>query len=189
MAWLEPTAAVLLIANGLLLARRSLLNFPVGIAGVVLYAVVFYRARLYSDVLLQGFYVVVQAWGWRSWSRVQHVEGEVVVTRMPRGEQVGYAAAIGLATAGWGALMHRYTDAAAPWLDAGIAMTSVVAQILMTRRRLESWYLWCGVNVLSVALYASRGLWITAVLYVGMLAVSLVSLRLWQQASQRAPAS
>ena len=81
--------------------------------------------------------------------------------------------------------MHRFTDAAAPWLDASVAMTSVAAQLLLTRRTIDTWYLWVAVNALSIFLYASRGLYITMVLFCAMLVLAVWSLLAWQQAEQR----
>ena len=184
MSPLEAAAAALIIANQWLLVRRSVWNFAFGIAGVVTYAWVFYGARLYSDALLQVFFLVVQLYGWQRWARRKAREGDIAVLRMSPSARVRWLAAIVVLTTGWGGFMHRFTDAAAPWLDAGVAMTSVAAQILLTRQRIENWYLWIAVNIMSVALYASRGLYVTMVLYVGMLVLSLVALAAWRRAER-----
>lgn len=184
MSPIEAVAAALVIANQWLLVRRSLWNFAFGIAGVAAYAWVFFDARLYSDALLQLFFLVVQLYGWRRWAGRKARDGDVAVLRMSAAAQVRWLVAIAALTAGWGWLMHRFTDAAAPWLDAGVAMTSVAAQILLMRQRIENWYLWIAVNIMSVGLYASRGLYVTMVLYVGMLVLSLVALVAWRRAER-----
>jgi nicotinamide mononucleotide transporter len=58
-----------------------------------------------------------------------------------------------------------------------------VAQVLINLRMLESWPLWVGINIVSVGLYASQALWVTAALYVAFLAVALYSWREWQRAA------
>lgn len=184
MSPVEAVAAALIIANQWLLVRRSIWNFAFGIAGVLTYGWVFHHARLYSDALLQVFFVIVQLYGWQRWVRRKAAEGDIVVLRMSRDSQARWLAAIAVLTAGWGWLMHRFTDAASPWLDAGVAMTSVAAQILLTRQRIENWYLWIAVNIMSVLLYASRGLYVTMVLYVGMLVLSVVALIAWARAER-----
>jgi hypothetical protein len=40
----------------------------------------------------------------------------------------------------------------------------VIAQILMMRRKLESWWVWLLVNTVAVPLYYSRGLHLTSIL-------------------------
>ncbi|WP_369405737.1 nicotinamide riboside transporter PnuC [Sphingomonas asaccharolytica] len=188
MSPLEGVAALLILANVWLVARRSIWNYAFGIAGVVIYGAVFFRAKLYSDMLLQAFFLVVQLYGWRQWRRSQIDSGDVVVERLTTSARLGWLAGIVVAVAGWGWLMHRFTDAALPWWDASVAMTSVAAQILMSVRKLENWWLWIAANILSIGLYATKGLWITAALYVLLLGISIWGLARWRAARQGAAA-
>ena len=79
---LEATACVLGIACVALAAMRRVWTFPFGIGSVALYAVVFFDAKLYSDALLQLFYVAVNAYGWWNWQRSQEGAGAVIVETM-----------------------------------------------------------------------------------------------------------
>ena len=72
---IELIAAALGLANVVLIARRTVLNYPFGIAMVSLYAVIFRAERLYSDALLQGFFLVLNAWGWWLWTRHRDAAG------------------------------------------------------------------------------------------------------------------
>ena len=182
MTGLEIIAASLGLVNAWLLVRRSVWNYAFGIAAVTLYGWIFFHAKLYSEVLLQVFYVGVQVYGWRHWAASKTAFGEVIVLRLTWAARAGYVLAIAMATAGWGWVMHRYTDAAAPWLDAGVAMTAVVAQWLLTRRKIETWYLWIAVNAMSIVLYASRGLYVTLALYCLLLGFAVWSLMAWLDA-------
>ena len=182
LPWLEAVAAGLGLVNAYLLVRRSIWNYAFGIAAVTLYGWIFFQARLYSDTLLQVFYVAVQVYGWSNWASSKMAFGEVVVLRLTWAGRVAWILGIVAATAGWGWVMHRYTDAAAPWLDAGMAMTAVVAQILLTQRRIETWHLWIGVNVMSIVLYLSRELHVTAGLYCVLLVFAAWSLLAWRNA-------
>jgi nicotinamide mononucleotide transporter len=188
MSPVEGVAALLILANVWLIARRSIWNYAFGIVGVVIYGAVFFRAKLYSDMLLQVFFLVVQLYGWRQWRRSQVDAGEVVVERLTVRARLGWFVGILVAVASWGWLMHRFTDAALPWWDASVAMTSVVAQILMSVRKLENWWLWIAANLLSIGLYATKGLWITTALYILLLGISIWGLARWRAARQGAPA-
>jgi nicotinamide mononucleotide transporter len=182
---LEILAALLVLINIALVARRSVWNYPFGIVAVALYAVVFLEAKLYSDMLLQGFFLVLNLYGWMNWRRSRAQAGEVVVLTLGWSARVAWLAAVGAAILGWGWLMHRLTDAAAPWWDAGVAITSVAAQLLLARRYLENWVLWIAVDVVAVPLFAWRGLWFTSGVYVALLGLSIWGMLDWHRARER----
>ena len=64
MGGTEIAAALLGVINVLLVVRRSVWNYPFGIAMVALYFFVFREAKLYSDALLQIFFFLIQLYGW-----------------------------------------------------------------------------------------------------------------------------
>jgi len=188
MSPVEGVAALLILINVWLVARRSIWNYAFGIAGVAIYGVVFFRAKLYSDTLLQVFFLIVQFYGLWQWRRSQRDAGEVVVERLTRTARLAWAAGIVLAILGWGWLMHRFTDASFPWWDASVAMISVAAQYLMSVRKLENWWLWILANLVSIGLYAAKALWITTGLYVLLLGIAVLGLARWRAARQGAEA-
>ncbi|MEG3087288.1 nicotinamide riboside transporter PnuC [Sphingomonas sp. PB4P5] len=186
MCPLELLAALLVLINVALVARRSVWNYAFAIAGVALYALVFYQAKLYSDMLLQGFFLVINLYGWRHWSRSLATAGRVSVSRLTPAARAVWLAGIALATFAWGSAMHRLTDAALPFVDAGIAMTSIVAQILLSRQKLENWLLWIAVDLVAIGVYAARDLRVTALLYVLLLGISIWGLIDWRRAERAA---
>lgn len=182
---IEILAFALGIVNVTLVVRRSVWNYPFGIAMVCLYAVVFAEAKLYSDVILQGFFVVVNGYGWVKWARAREETGEIAVERMTPAARAQCVAGCLIASAAWGTLMHRHTDAAMPWWDAGIAVFSIAAQILLARRRIENWVLWIAVDIAAIGLYAAKGLWLATLLYATFLLLSIWGLADWSRSLAR----
>jgi nicotinamide mononucleotide transporter len=185
MNWLEWVAAALGVANVALVVRRSVWNYPFGIAMVALYSYIFYREYLFSDALLQIFFFVVNIYGWANWLRSKANAGEVVVVVLSWRARAAWAVGCVAATAGWGWLMYRYTPAAYPWWDGSVAMLSVAGQILMSRRYLENWWLWIAADLAAIPLYAVKGLQVTAWLYLLFLLLSIAGLIGWQRARGR----
>lgn len=185
MSTLEATAFVLGIVTVVLVVRRSVWNFAFGIVSTALYAFVFVEARLYSDTLLQGFFIVVNAYGWTMWRRSEAAAGEVMVETMPARDRITWSLAWLVASVGWGAAMANLTDASLPWIDAGIAAASIAAQLMMAKRLIENWIVWIAVDIASVGLYAAKGLWLTVILYVIYLALSVWGLNDWRAAWRR----
>ena len=184
MNLLEIIAVALGIANVGLLVRRSIWNYPFGMAMVALYLVIFWQARLYGEAGLQVFFFVVQGWGWWLWARAGGLAQMVRVDWMgwrARGVAIALVAGSSLGI-GWA--MARFTDAALPYADATIAGASVVAQVLLALRRVENWALWIAIDVLSVWVYVSRELYLTAGLYVVFLGMAIAGLIAWARAAR-----
>jgi nicotinamide mononucleotide transporter len=179
---IEYVAAGLGVINVALVVRRSVWNYPFGLIMVSLYFFVFFEARLYSDALLQIFFFVVQLYGWRNWLRAKQAAGEVPVAVLTPPERLAWAAATAAASLAWGLGMTRYTDAAAPMIDAVIAGMSIAAQILMARRLIENWVLWVVVDAIAIGLFASRGLYATSALYALFLLLSIIGFVGWRRA-------
>jgi nicotinamide mononucleotide transporter len=182
---IEAAAALLVLVNVALVARRSVLNYPVGIVAVSLYGWVFAQARLYSDAGLQGFFLLLNLYGWWNWRRCREETGTVVVASLSGGARVAWAGGIAAVTLGWGMFMHRYTDASLPWWDAAVAMFSVAAQVMMARRQWENWVLWIAVNILSVGLYSAKGLWPSTAVYSVLTGLALWGLGDWLRAQRQ----
>jgi nicotinamide mononucleotide transporter len=166
MSAAEIWATLLGVVGVSLMIRQNVWGWPVGLAQVTISAWVFFQAKLYSDVLLQGFFFAIQAYGWWHWRHGRGVDrSELPVTRLRARTIVAWAAAGGLATAGWGEFMRRTTDAALPHWDAFILVFSVIAQWLQARKRLENWGGWMIVNAVAVGVYWAKDLRLFAGLY------------------------
>lgn len=183
MSGLEWIATLLGIACVALAARRSVWTFPAGIASVALFGMVVFQARLYSDALLQLFFIGANVYGWMNWARARVATGDVVVSRLPPRERLLWLGGIAAAAMLWGWGMHRLTDASYPWWDAAIAAASVAAQILMAQRRVENWWLWIAVDLASIPLYLAKGLMLFAFLYVVYLLLAIAGLLAWRRAA------
>ena len=182
---LEWVAAALGLVNVALVVRRSVWNYPFGMLMVSHYFFVFSEAKLYSDALLQIFFLGLQLYGWRNWLRSKGEVGEVAVARLEPRQRLGWIAATVLASLAWGMMMARFTDAALPFADAAIAGMSVSAQLLLSIRRIENWLLWILVDALAIGVFASRGLFATSTLYAVFLAMAVSGLVSWRRAELR----
>ncbi len=165
MSALELIAAALGFICVWLTIHRHIACWPTGLAMVLLYIAIFYRAKLYSDMLLQIVYVFLQIYGWHAWLRGGPQRTPLVVRRMPSWQLWPWAGFCVAGTGTLGRLMHVYTDASFPYVDALTTVSSLVAQWLMGRKVRESWLVWIFVDVISIGLYVAKELYPTAVLY------------------------
>ena len=185
MSYLEALAALFGVANILLIVRRSVWNFPAALVMVSLTGVVLWEAKLYSDAGLQVFFFLVNILGWVLWARNRGAAGEIMVDRLGVVGQIVWITLAMAATYGWGLFMALNTDATNPWWDASVAMLSIAAQILMTRRYINNWHWWIVVNILSIGLYWQKQLYVFTGLYVIFLGMAVWGLIEWRRAEAR----
>ena len=69
MTHLELWGTLLYLWSVWLVGRGSVWTWPVGNVAVVLYAVLFWRIRLYADLAEQGYFLVAGCYGWWAWLR------------------------------------------------------------------------------------------------------------------------
>ncbi len=187
MTWIELVAAILSALGVWLTARRHPLCWPVGLVSVLIYAVVFMDARLYSDTLLQGAFGVMLVYGWIRWMQHLDATGHVRITSLARGAALRHLGVGVVGALALGYAMQRWTDAALPWLDAALAAFSLVAQWWEARRHTAAWWLWIAVDVVYIGVYLYKDLHITALLYLGFVALAVIGLRAWRRALHAPP--
>jgi nicotinamide mononucleotide transporter len=162
----------------LLAARRHVATFPVGIANNVVFLVLFAGSALYADAGLQVVYLALGVHGWLAWARREPRRRFVRST--PRSAVLPLVAAglAGTAVLSW--VLAAYTDSTTELADAATTAGSLVAQYLLNRRWRETWLVWIAVDVGYVGVYAVKGLWITALLYLLFIGLCVDGWRAWR---------
>lgn len=181
MTIIEAVATLFGIICVWLTVKQNIWCWPTGLIQVLLYIFVFYEAKLYSDVILHIFYVVINIYGWYHWLNGKHNKEELKVTI--EGKLIGiWLILCVVGTFCWGHLMYRFTDASLPYLDSFIATASIFAQWLMAKKKLESWFFWIAVDIVAVCVYWIKGLYLTTGLYSIFLILATLGYFEWRKA-------
>lgn len=168
-----------------LLIRRNIWSWGFGLLQVTLYVWIFYQNKLYSDTVLHIFYVGFQFYGWWNWRHHKDVKAELVIEGTSL-RDLGIWTAVSLISAVViGFLMDRYTDASFAYGDAFTTSTSLVAQLLLTRRHLLNWSFWIAVDIVAIVIYFQKGLYPTSLLYITFLIMSAIGQYSWWQQYKR----
>ena len=189
VSWLEVIAFCLSVARVGFNIRVHPLAWPLAIVSSLMYWALFWNSRLYGDATLQLFFAAMGAWGWWQWVRGTQRDGRRLQVRAL--SPSGRWAALGALALGWplvGLFLETWTDTDVPWWDAFPSAASVIGQWLLGRKYLDNWTAWTVVNVVSVALFAYKGLWLTSLLYGLFLGMSVAGWRAWR-AQLHAPAT
>lgn len=191
VTWAEIVAFALALWMVALNMRVNPLAWPLAIASSALYGALFLEFGLYGEAALQLVFIGVAGWGWWQWLHGRQADGEALRVRHlgRRGRWLVWLATLAAWPAvGW--LLLRYTDSTVPWLDALPTVGSLAGQWLLARQYVENWPAWVLVNLVSVALFATKGLWLTVLLYILLALLAAAGWRGWAQraAAPTAPA-
>jgi nicotinamide mononucleotide transporter len=183
--WMEVAGFVTTVLGIWLTTRRTLLCWPVILAADVFYLIVFYRAQLLSDALLQIFFLIFTVYGWWHWWRGVREDGEVRVAPLAMPSLLLAVAAGAAGSFVLGELARRL-HAALPFLDATLTSFSLVASWWQARKHTASWWLWIVVDLIYIGEYLYKNLRVTAALYAILVGLALLGLRDWRRAAEAA---
>jgi nicotinamide mononucleotide transporter len=176
----EVLAVVLAVAYLLLAMRENRWCWPAGIASSLLYLVVFFTAGLYMEGTLQLFYVAMSVYGWWTWRPAARGGGSALaIQRWPLRRHVAALAVVIVLALANGYLLHRYTPAAAPYLDSFVTWSSVLTTWMVARKVLENWLYWFIIDSVTLGLALQRGLHLTAALFLLYLVLIVIGWRAW----------
>ncbi len=157
-------------------------SWPLAITSSILYFFVFKDSLLYGEAGLQLVFASLALWGWWQWLRKgDDLQPALVIQRL---SVRGWWLLIVVSALLWPALallLQHFTDSDVAWWDALPTALSLVGQALLGRKYIENWLVWVVVNVISVALFAHKALWLTCVLYVLFSVMSVWGWRTWQR--------
>ena len=186
--WFELVAAAVSLLDVWLATRRSMISWPITILASLLYAEQFRESRLYSDMLLQGIFVLFAIYGWWHWYRGLKAEGAVRVVT-PSWEALARDMALGtIGSVLLGYWMVHHTDASLPWLDSALTGFSLVGTWWGARKYIANWWLWIALDAIYVGEYIYKQLNLTAVLYAAFVPLAVLGLWDWRRALRAQPA-
>lgn len=188
MSWTEALGFALALVMVVCSIRELHWSWPLAIASSILYFFVFRNSLLYAEASLQIVFAVLALWGWWQWLRRSDAQTpSVSIHRMTRRDWWLSLLALTLLWPGIAAVLMRYTDSDVAWWDALPTALSLIGQALLGRKLLENWLVWLAVNVISVGLFAYKGLWLTCLLYLIFVVMSVMGWRAWRSRLQASP--
>lgn len=195
MSYLEFFGTIFTAWSVYLAAKNKIITWPIGLLGVVLYGFLFYQIQLYSDLIEQFYYLVTGFWGWWLWSHPDKKDdlapdNQRKISFTSKKENIIYGAIIFVGTLGLGYFISKvhlilpqafYLQASYPYIDAGTTIMSFVANYLLMKRKIESWYLWIIVDIFGVWLYLVKGTVFLSMLYFAFLINAIFGYLKWRK--------
>ena len=177
----EMVAVLLAIAYLLLVVRENIWCWAAAFASTAIYLVLFFEVRLYMESGLQLFYLAMAVYGWWQWRHGGRDRGELAISTWPVSRHVAIIVAIVLLTTVSGWLLATYTSAAFPYLDSFTTWSAMITTYMVARKILENWIYWFVIDSVSIYLYTSRGMMLTALLFALYVVLVVVGYLRWRR--------
>ncbi len=167
--YIEVTGAILGLIYVILSIRQNISLWFVGILTSAFYIVVFLNSKLYANMALQFYYLIMSIYGWYIWKRAASNSNELN-NNMPvstvSNSIILWCSIIGvtLSIILW-KILQIFTDSPFPILDSVTSSLSIIATWMITRKYLENWLLWIVADIISVGLYFYMKLFPTTLLF------------------------
>ncbi|HNZ26817.1 MAG TPA: nicotinamide riboside transporter PnuC [Spirochaetota bacterium] len=171
-----------------LTAKEKIICWPVGILNILCFLVMFFQIQLYSDALLQIFFLVTTIYGWYSWAnprneKEKNKNNELKISFLTKKGVIYMIAITIVSTVVLGLIMRKihiflpiiFKKAASfPFGDAFTTIASVVATFLMTRKKADCWLFWVATDVVATVIYFIKGINLVAIEYIifGLIALN-----------------
>jgi nicotinamide mononucleotide transporter len=175
---LEITAVLFAVLYLVLAIRENIWCWLCAMVSTAIYVWLFIGARLYMESVLNIFYFIMAIYGWFVWRSGDGDKQALPVSVWSAVTHLTAVFIIIVLTAASGYALAIFTDAAYPYVDSATTFAAIWATFLVARKVLENWWYWLLIDAVSILIYWSRGLELTALLfvvYVVMIPFGLVS--------------
>ena len=182
---LEILGFILGIGGVILTIRQSPFCWPISALNVIIYALLFFKEKLYADSLLQLVYLIISLYGWYYWTKGAKdykPNSSLVKVGKANKKELGISFIIVIVFAVLLAIiLKKNTDAAYPMADSFLTGISLWAQYLQTKKKIENWYLWIMADILYVVLFMAKGLYPSALLFLLYAILAIRGLQSWKK--------
>ena len=182
--WLEYIAVFAGIASVWFSRKENILVYPVGLINTIIYIYLSFRFHLPGEASVNFYYTVMSFYGWYCWLQKDTRQENILHIsysnkQMWLNQVLFFLFFYFTIYFSLVYLKDKFFEGAIPWADAFASATAFTGMWLMTRKKVESWYLWIATNIVSIPLYFVKGLVFTSVYYLILLVMSVFGLTEW----------
>ena len=148
--------------------KENILVYPTGIICTVITVYILYKAQYFGDMMMNIYYSLMSIYGWWNWSRIQNDKYLLKITRFSKND-LGLTVFLFLLTVTitYAVYTFNLTEIKIPnYIDIFTSGIFFTAMWLMANKKLESWVFWIIGDVITVPLYAYRGLGMLSLQYI-----------------------
>ena len=162
---IEIIAVISAILYLLLAAKEDVKCWYAVIISSSLYFYIMYDAGLIMEAYLQIFYIVMAIYGWFKWTKSIQINSNNRIRTWSNMKHFITITSVVILALITGFILKKYTNAALPFLDAFTSWGAIITTYMVAQKILENWIYWFVIDSISVYIFLSRELYLTALLF------------------------
>lgn len=180
-SWTEGVAVLFGLLSVWFAKKENILVYPTGIVSVLIYVYICLEVKLYADMGINFFYFIMSVYGWYKWSRKDAAKNVRPIAYASKDELTwsitGTIAFFILLSF----ILVRYTDSTVPYWDALTTAIFIIGMWLMALKKIENWIFWIIGDLISIPLYATKGLVLTSFQFTVFLILAISGYLEWRR--------
>ncbi len=156
----------------------------IGLITSAMYIYVFFDAKLYADMSLQVYYVVISIYGWIMWTKTKHEQSmvqQLEITHLSKNLGFVLFLTTGVIYVVIAYILVNFTDGSVPYWDAFTTALGIVATWMLAKKIIEQWWVWVIANAVSCGMYIYKGLYPTSFLFLVYTVLAVVGYYQWKR--------
>tara|TARA_Y100000766_G_scaffold12235_1_gene8800 strand:- start:83 stop:652 length:570 start_codon:yes stop_codon:yes gene_type:complete len=178
---IESLAVIFAIIYLILAAKEDVKCWYAAIISSTLYIYIMYDADLIMESMLQIFYVLMAVYGWLQWNNIVDKKIKLKIKSWRKINHIYAILLIIVLSIISGMLLQKYTEAALPFMDAFTTWGAIISTYMVAKKILENWIYWFVIDSISIYLYVSRELYLTAILFLIYLIIIFFGYKSWKK--------
>ena len=181
--WVEVAGAITGLVAIYFQIKEKVVFWPISLINVILYIFVYFTARLYAEVSLQLYYLVVSIYGWYYWQsgKIKNNGNELKVTTCSKYLILKLSVIFFVLFLLMSFVLKKFTNTDVPFIDAFVTSLSFIATWLLAKKKIENWLVWILVDAACVGVYIYKELYATIVLFAVLTVLAFVGYNSWKK--------
>ncbi len=182
--YIEATGTIISIVYLYFSIKQNIWLWPLGLVSSAFYVYIFFVAKIYADMALQVYYVLISIYGWYTWSVANEkteTDARIKSVKNNDGLVISLTFVSIILFIILSQILIHFTDSNIPYIDAFTTSLSIVATWMLAKRYLEHWMVWIIVDGVSSVVYVYKELYFTVFLYIIYTVMAVVGLQAWMK--------
>ena len=176
MNLIEIIAVIFSLLSVIFAVKNNILTWPFAMIGVTFYGIFFYQNQIWGNMFLQIPFLFQSIYGWSKWEVIDNDKVEWLEKHDRNILVISSFLIIILIT-----FVLIMTGDKSPYFDGITTSLSLIAMVLLVKKKIDTWLYWMCVDVLFITFFFNEGNYLSSITYFVFLILAIIGLKQWKR--------